>query len=247
MIISDLHKYVFVQIPHTASTTIAKVLVENYDGRHVLRKHSYLDELRFLDRKRFQDYFIFGAVRNPLDERVSIYHKYKSDHLGLYSGNLVDKNALKATKRSQKISRDIISNNWSFQQYFKACVSTQYNSPISICKSRYDLILKYERLQDGFDQFTTALNLDPHVLQKGNRTQGKEKDFAQYYTEDIRLDALKVFGWFMSEFNYSVPEGWPDNVFLKKRIFQQGLRRAMWCGRTLSYLHKTNISELRKG
>ncbi|MFN3939913.1 MAG: hypothetical protein ACK4IY_04960, partial [Chitinophagales bacterium] len=40
MIISDKHKYVFVELPQTASSAIAKELVAMYDGKEILFKHA---------------------------------------------------------------------------------------------------------------------------------------------------------------------------------------------------------------
>ena len=42
MIISHKHKYVFVELPQTASSAIAKELKANYDGHEILFKQSPL-------------------------------------------------------------------------------------------------------------------------------------------------------------------------------------------------------------
>ena len=85
VIISDEHRYVFVEQPHTACTAIRDELTAFYGGRPILDRHAtYAAFLRAAtpDQKR---YFVFSGLRNPLDERVSLYCKYRTDHHHKYS------------------------------------------------------------------------------------------------------------------------------------------------------------------
>ena len=40
MIISHRHRYLFVEVPHTGSHSIAEQLIRHYDGEPILRKHA---------------------------------------------------------------------------------------------------------------------------------------------------------------------------------------------------------------
>ncbi len=85
MIISDTHRYLFVELPHTGTTAISQELRECYDGRKILHKHArYGDFLRGATASQ-RDYFVFSCIRNPLDEAVSIYARLRSDHRNAYS------------------------------------------------------------------------------------------------------------------------------------------------------------------
>ncbi|MBA3404443.1 MAG: hypothetical protein H0U13_07160, partial [Gemmatimonadaceae bacterium] len=68
MIISDRHRYLFVELPRTGSTAIHRELCAMYDGEPILQKHAtYGDFLKIAtdDQRR---YFVFSTVRNPLDD-----------------------------------------------------------------------------------------------------------------------------------------------------------------------------------
>ena len=58
MIIVDDLKLCFVQIPHTGSTNIGEELLNNFDGREILKKHSYLDSLKNNYKNIYDNYFI---------------------------------------------------------------------------------------------------------------------------------------------------------------------------------------------
>ena len=73
MVISHLHRYVYVEVPRTGSSAISRELRENYDGEQILRKHAtYRDFLREATEDE-QSYFTFSGVRNPLDVAVTRY------------------------------------------------------------------------------------------------------------------------------------------------------------------------------
>ena len=85
MIISHKHKYIFVEIPRTASTAIATELCLNYDGQKILHKHSLYPEFLRIANDEEKTYFVFAGVRNPLDVIVGRYFKLKNDHKGIYT------------------------------------------------------------------------------------------------------------------------------------------------------------------
>ena len=80
MIISHKHKYLFVELPLTGSTAISSELRENYCGTKIISKHAtYYDFLRNANDEE-KTYFVFSCIRNPLDQAVSYYFKYKTNH-----------------------------------------------------------------------------------------------------------------------------------------------------------------------
>jgi len=59
MVISETHKYVFIQFPQGASTSIARELIEHYDGHHILRKHSNYHHFARWAGDSASEYFAF--------------------------------------------------------------------------------------------------------------------------------------------------------------------------------------------
>ena len=52
-----------------------------------------------------------------------------------------------------------------------------------------------------------------------NKTVGKKNDLSEYYTEEIRKQAISVFGPFLAKYNYSFPENWGNiNIPLSSTI-----------------------------
>lgn len=244
MIISDVHKYVFVQVPHTASTALENLLIEKFDGRRILRKHSYLDELYLFNKSAFRNYYVFGCVRNPLDERISIYQKYKTDHLGLYRGDLQINGGIKGGFVSRKISRAISHRELSFDDYFRRFVRLQYFSPISIFQNRYDKIMRYETLQDDFNQVLHNLSLRSARIPVSNRTAGRAAETEEWYCDaEVRKRAQYLFGPFMAEFGYVFPSSWcPYSALpVKARATHRAIRRVQWGLRAIRHFHKVNI------
>ena len=85
MIISHKHRYLFVELPHTASSAIRHELREYYDGVPILQKHSYYHQFLEIASEQEQRYFVFSTIRNPLDVTVTLYFKYKSNHKGAFT------------------------------------------------------------------------------------------------------------------------------------------------------------------
>jgi hypothetical protein len=48
----------------------------------------------------------------------------------------------------------------------------------------------------------------PLSLPVANKTAGKKNNLSEYYTQEIRKQAIYVFGPFLAKYNYSFPENW---------------------------------------
>ena len=79
MIVSETHKYAFIQFPHSGCTAIGRELVDHYGGEPVLWKHAmHHDFLRWAGN-RADRFFLFSSIRDPMEEVVSVYHKLRSE------------------------------------------------------------------------------------------------------------------------------------------------------------------------
>jgi hypothetical protein len=75
MIIDLPRRYIYVQAPQTGSTLIGKLLINKYGATTIGSKHSFLWELPWDLQEKLDDFFVFTAVRDPFEQKVSAYAK----------------------------------------------------------------------------------------------------------------------------------------------------------------------------
>lgn len=210
MVISEKYKYVFIELPFTASTSVSAELCENYSGIKILHKHSRYHEFHRIAKKEAKKYFVFSSIRNPMDAMVSVFFKLKYNHKGKFTepkewevngGNVLNKD-LKKFSYIQK-------HNLNFQEYFKKYFYYPYDNWSRLDHKNFDFIIRFEHLQDDFSLVLQKLNI-PQIrpLPQINKTKNKEREYKDYYTSDIRQRALNIFGPFMKEWGFEFPKEW---------------------------------------
>ena len=208
MIISHQHRYLFIEIPLTASWSIRHELVKHYDGEPILHKHaSYLDFRRLAKLEELK-YFAFATVRNPLDKAVSRYCKYLTDHKGAYSDPkmIADLRAEQLDVRKYKF---VQSTKADFATYFRRYHNHLFSDMIEVSAKRLDFVIRFESLQEDFSQLLTRLGLEQvGPIPMMNQTQNKRRDFASYYIPEITKPAKRVFGPAMEKWGYAFPAEW---------------------------------------
>lgn len=227
MIINHDYKFVFIQIPHTGSTIIGDALVDKLGSEKIMTKHSYLHELAILHPYVYRKYYIFGAVRNPLDERVSIFHKYKTNHLGLYTKK--NNELIPGNYFVRRIAREIIEGDYSFRDYVLKLLNRQYMSPIHLHFNRYDNIMRFERLQQDLDKALDDIGVGRFVLSHGNKTGKRHQDFSVYYKDpDVIAKAMTVFGAEMNFLGYDFPEWFNEQQAIEFALSNRFIRYVQW-------------------
>ncbi len=210
MIISHRYKYLFIELPHTASTAISRELRELYDGEAILRKHSRYHDFLKIAGPAEKRYFTFSGIRNPLDIIVTGYLKYKHNAGNFYTnpkhwqrnGGFVSDIALQTYQVIQK-------TNMSFEEYFERVYHYPYNDWSNLAHNSFDAIIRYENLQQDFFAVLEKLGIEPaRPLPVVNATTSKSKDFWQYYTPTMREHAKFVGGPFCERWGYAFPAEW---------------------------------------
>lgn len=216
MIISHQNKYIFIQIPHTASTAIGDELCINYDGKRILDKHCLYFEFEKVAKEEEKEYFVFACVRNPLDDVVSRYYKYTSNHMKMFTTpRYWQKNGGDGwvTNKQLKQYQWITENNATFEDFFLNYYHIPYDSFISIQSKKYDYIMRFETIEQDFSEVLKLLNLSQkRPLPFRNKTSLKERNFFSYFTPKTQQRALFVFGPFMQKWGYSFPEEWSNKT-----------------------------------
>ena len=207
MIVSDRHRYLFIEQPHTACTAIHDELCALYDGRPILFKHAtYADFLRVASPEQ-KGYFVFSGIRDPLDEAVSTYFKYKTDHKGRYS-----RRPAAVVGRRREAFELVAGDQADFVRYVRRFYRRPYDNDTLIAHRRIDHVMRFEHLQADFAEALRRIGLEQvRPLPVVNKT-GERGHHLDYYPEEVRDHARRVFGPFMLKWGYPIPAAWADKT-----------------------------------
>ncbi|NND77507.1 MAG: sulfotransferase family 2 domain-containing protein [Flavobacteriales bacterium] len=222
MKVSHKHKYVFVELPQTASSAVGLELIENYNAENFMAKHALYREFAKRSSDKEKDYFVFSAVRDPMDVVVSKYMKYKNDHHNYskkkkkYMNARLDK--LISPIRERRRHKWIQKNNASFGDFFLKYYKRPYSNWSIVEHKDFDFIMRFEKIQDDFNTVLEKIGLRPvRPLPVRNKTEEKSKAHSYFNTIELQKHAKYVFGPYMRFWNYDFPEEWssikePENA-----------------------------------
>lgn len=210
MIYSEKNNYLFVELPHTASTAISRELRDLYDGKAILRKHAFYHEFVKNYNSDPDKLFIFSGIRNPMDEVVSIYFKYKTDHLGTVINKDDPNKRIENVSRAARKRYIFTKENSGFDAYLKKFYKVPYDNWSSLDHKKFNYVMRFEDLQDEFKRVLDLIGIQQvRPLPFLNKTREK-KDYLSYYSPEIRQHAKYVFCPFMKRWNYDFPSEWND-------------------------------------
>ncbi len=208
MIISHQHRYLFIEVPLTASWAIRHELCEFYGGEPILHKHASHPEFLHAASPDEKDYFVFATVRNPLDKAVSRYFKLKTNHKGAFT----DPEALKAglvDSADLEKFRFIQQTDADFESYFLRYHRRPFSSMIDLSSGHLDFVIRSENLQSDFATVLRRLSLESvRPISVMNKTQNRRSDWRIYYTPATVELARRMFGPFMRRWAYKFPTEW---------------------------------------
>ena len=210
MIISHKYKFLFIGLPFSASSAISKELHLQYKGEPYLRKHSLYHEFEKVATKEEKEYFVFAVLRNPMEIAVTVYEKMRANAKGNFTNyELYKENGGHITKKHREKFNFILDNNASFQEYFLKFHTKPYDNLSSITLDNCDFVIRHENITEDYVIALKKVGVkNPRSLPVANKTIGKKKDLSEYYTEEIKQQAICVFGPFLEKYNYSFPENW---------------------------------------
>jgi hypothetical protein len=219
MVISKRYKFIFIELPQTATTAIAKELCQNFDCMSLLGKHSTYYEYCKAATKEELEYVTVGTIRNPLDQIVSKFFKYKDDknyNEAFSKGDIKRKGygsflrKLLSTRRNKKRWEYITENNPSFEDYFLKYYTLPYSDWSILHHKQFDYIIRFERLNDDYKRVFRQIGVPvERDLPRTNVTVKKKKDFWSYFESDrAKKRAKLVFGPLMRYWDYEFPGSW---------------------------------------
>lgn len=214
MIISHLHKYVFVQLPRTGSTTVGRELRQHYDGKRILYKHSTYREFLRVAREEHKDYFVFSCIRNPMDDAVSRFFKLKTNYRERYTdpGKLRRRRRFITERIEDRLFNYIQENDADFEEFFLRYYRIPYNDWSCLDHEKFDYVIRFERLQEDFARALELIGIEQkRPLPVRNKTPERKNKYYSYYTPATIARAKRVFGPYMKKWGYEMPASWGDD------------------------------------
>ena len=209
MVVSDSHRYVFIQVPHTGCTAVGRELCEVYGNRSLLVKHANLAMLRqqFADG-RYDDYRSFCGIRNPLDIWVTKFFKLKTNHRGHYTDpSLRSENGGWVNERQLERFRFAQREETTFSRFITEFPGTG-NIPRRHRETpgEVDYLIRQEYLQEDFAAVLARFNIElERPVPLKNHTEAKSPDFLRYYDAAARKTAERVLAEDMDRWGYVFP------------------------------------------
>jgi len=221
MVISHQYKFVFVELPLTATTAISKELREMYNCEPFLHKHATYRRFLRAASSNVKTYKSVSNIRIPLDQAVSMYFKYKNDpELGglMSTGKNKKRNGTSlrlflSIRRHKKRCTYVLKNNASFEEYFFKFFKLPYSDWSILDHKKFDHLIRFEYLADDYKKVFTEIGVPvQRDLPSANKTPGREKTFWSYYSSDkAKRQAKFIFGPYMRYWGYQFPGEW-DNI-----------------------------------
>lgn len=177
MIISEKWKYIFIGLPFCASSAISKELVEEYDGRAILGKHSNITDLISLGFD-VSEYFIFAVYRDPLDMKFTQYTKITNNSHEAYTNpEYFVENGGWVTKKARKLYKHVQSKNLDFESFIKFSHKLPFDSVYSLNKKHLDYIVDFKDINNSFKECLRKIGISPkRDLPSFNATKKKNKN-----------------------------------------------------------------------
>jgi len=244
MVISHQNKYLYIQVPHSASTAIAAEFCAYYGGEPILSQHATYADFLYRSSPEEQTYRVIASLRHPMDVALTQYTKLKNDHKQRYSTPSVWQQNNRIGRKELKRFAAVRREDMCFESYLRRYHRGIYNDYAASLPDALFRLIRYDRLQDDFRDTVLALGMEPvRALPRVNTTEGKPGDWASAYPASLRVNVQRHFGPYMEKWGFAFPPDWSPRkpTSLEQARFQcdQFLRRAyyamrahpLWLGR----------------
>lgn len=185
MIISHKHKFIFIAVPKTGTTSIeAKLNPFNevlelsskaMDRGSLNIKHITLENLKAHTNKNLDSYFSFSFCRNPWDRHLSIYKFYKK------SIKKWEKNIPPQWFEHYQRYTNLVGGFQSFNDFVKSRPRWVELQTHWLSKN-IDFIGRMENIQSDFNIICDKIGIDRLKLDHLNKSN--EKDYREVYNEE---------------------------------------------------------------
>jgi hypothetical protein len=192
--ISHKHKFIFIEVPKTGTTTVCHVLKTHFRGLQPLvypNKHFPLGQYKKMFPKETQTYFKFSFVRNPWSRVVSLFHRNEGVQMRDKMTFIEFVNWIElATDTSVKCNKFPKKNMLDF---FKI------NNKVNM-----DFIGKFENLQEDFNTICDKIGIPRQKLP--HRNKSKHQHYTEYYDDETKQIVAEKYAKDIEYFGYEFGE-----------------------------------------
>lgn len=183
--ISYSHKFLFIQVPKTATSSIHNVLGSHMecDYTKISRHAKYSEVSEFYPESK--SYFKFSFIRNPWDRLLSFYFFKKTN------------------KAKQKIPDNLLFKDFLLTALISGQTALNQKSYINGFDENC-FIGRFENLQDDFDKICDAIGIPRSKLPLANAT--KHNHYTEYYDNETRRLVSEQYAKDIEYFNYKFGE-----------------------------------------
>ena len=199
MAIFHQHKCIFIHSPRTGGTTIHNALGGGPKDHFPWNKFKFDPKYNY--NEFWDSYLKFATVRNPFDWLVSLYnHPSGGPSYRSQCGCPKSKDPVNIAPSEPLGKR-------SFEDYAR-CPTLFHNESPYINQSRtigpdIDLIIKFENLQEGFDELCERIGRPKSTLNVVGPTANRDKDYKKHYDDKLVQDVSRIFREDLNRFKYS--------------------------------------------
>lgn len=186
----NAHRCIFIHVPKTAGTSIARALFAT-ESRHV----PYFEYERANPRK-FLTYFKFAFVRNPWDRLVSIYFFLQRGGMNETDRVWAEKNIVPFARFSDFVREWLTPESaMTFPHLRPQCFYVADRDS----RLMVDFVGRYERLNEDFAHVASRLRSEA-VLSISNK--GEHEHYTAYYDNETREIVGNVYERDIDTFGY---------------------------------------------
>lgn len=183
--ISDKHKFIFIEVPKTGTTTICFTLGEEFEAKHGVNKHQDIKQYKEAYPVKFESYFKFSFVRNPWSRVVSLYNRKEG-----------------IQKKNEMTFSEFV--DWIKLATDTCTMPTPKKNMLDFFKIdnkvEMDFIGKLENIQEDFDTACDKIRLPRKQLGHANSTG--HKHYTEYYNNKTKNIIAEKFAEDIEYFGY---------------------------------------------
>ena len=182
--ISHKHKFIFIEVPKTGTTTICSVLKNNFDA---VQPHKHLDIEQYKETfpKETSSYFKFSFVRNPWSRVVSLYNRKEG-----------------IQKKNEMTFVEFV--DWIQLATDTCTMPTPKKNMIDFFKIdnelKIDFIGKLENIQKDFNIVCDKIGIPQQQLPHENKSN--HKHYTEYYDDETKQIVAEKFAKDIEYFGY---------------------------------------------